>query len=265
MRLAGGPAALLSARPRTRSRWRSPALGVQVVAALAWLMYAVAVASATAPATGAGASIWWCMPGMAVGRAASSDLLVTVLAGIPMWLVMVLAMSLPAAIPAIQHVAVNSFRRRQWRAVAEFLAVYLGLWVAFGVVAMAGFALLPSASPYLLLALVLTLAAAWELAPPKRLALNRCHRTSPLAPRGLRATAAVLRFGWINGSACIGSCWLTMVAMLAAPSARLGWALGLMGLTAYTKLTRRPRRAARRTAAILGAAAVGVLLGVLVR
>jgi predicted metal-binding membrane protein len=113
------------------------------------------------------------------------------------------------------------------------------------------------------LAGVLALAAAWELTSLKRLSLNCCHRSSPFRPRGLRASVTVLRFGWINGSACIGSCWVAMVVMLLAPTAQIEWALGLSALMIYAKLTRTPRRAVLHTATALALAAMGVTIGLL--
>jgi predicted metal-binding membrane protein len=246
----------------TDVRWRAPAVVVQGVVLVAWIGYAAMLAAAGAPPGRAAPSAWWCMPGMTLGAGTSGgNPLDAALAGAAMWSVMVLAMTLPGAIPAVQHVAVNSLRPRQRRAAVEFLAVYLGLWLVFGLLAITGLALLPSISTEWLLALALLVATAWELTPLKRRALNRCHRSFPLPPRGVRASAAVMRFGWMNGSACIAMCWPTMLAMLLAPTARLGWAAGLTGLAIHSKLTRRPRRAARWAAALLGAAAIGVLLG----
>jgi predicted metal-binding membrane protein len=260
-RLASMPAAATLAPVPVR--WRSPVVGVQLVAAIAWVGFAAMLATTRASAASAQPTTWWCMPGMTLGRTASSDPLAAALAGAPMWTLMALAMTLPAAIPVAQHVAINSFRRRQWRAVAEFLAVYLGLWLAFGLLAMTGFALLYSTSQSLLLAACLILAAAWELTPLKRLALNRCHRSSPLPPRGWRASAGVARFGLMHGSACIASCWGAMLVMLTVPSGRLAWSAALTVVTAWEKLTRRPRRAARFTAAIFAGAAVGVVVSLL--
>jgi len=183
--------------------------------------------------------------------------------GIPMWSLMAAAMTLPAAAPAAQHVAINSFRRRQWQAVGLFLAVYLTMWLMFGALAMGGLALLPSWASRAVLVGMLALAATWELTPLKRRALDRCHRSTPLAPRGFRATAGVLRFGWINGGACVASCWPAMLLMLAIPAARLASAALLSVLMAYEKLTRRPRRARHRAAAVFGAAASSVAVALL--
>jgi predicted metal-binding membrane protein len=238
-------------------------IGVQVVAAFAWVGFAAMLAATRASAAGARPPAWWCMPGMTLGRTVSSDPLAAAVAGSPMWSLMALAMTLPAAIPVTQHVAINSFRRRQWRAVAEFLLAYLVLWLVFGFLAMTALALLPSASPSLLLAAGLLVAAAWELTPLKRVALNRCHRSSPLPPRGWRASAGVARFGVMHGGACIASCWGAMLVMLVAPSGRLAWSVALTVVTAWEKLTRRPRRAARVTAALFTGAAAGVALSLL--
>jgi predicted metal-binding membrane protein len=177
---------------------------------------------------------------------------------------MAFAMMLPTAIPAAQHVAVNSLRHRQWTAVGEYLAVYLGLWLLVGLLAIGALALLPATPSDLMLAGGLALAAAWELTPLKRRALNRCHRSSPLRPRGPQATTTVLRFAWINGSACIGSCGLAMLVMLLASTAQIEWALGLTALMVYTKLTRTPRRAVLRSATALALAAAGVTTGLFI-
>jgi predicted metal-binding membrane protein len=200
------------------------------------------------------------MPGMTLGGRTTSSPILAAIGGYPMWTLMVLAVTLPTTIPAAQHVAVNSFRDRQWPAVGEFLSVYLALWLAFGLVAMLIMALLPAVKPGAAMPMALALAVAWELTPWKRRALNRCHRSSPLPPRGWRARRAVGRFAWINGSACIASCWATMLAMMLAPTARLLWAVALAGLMAYEKFSRKPRRATRRAAGLLAAVAVGVAL-----
>jgi predicted metal-binding membrane protein len=245
--------------------WRraSPVLGVEVLAALAWIGLAAMAAALPSPApSGAStASIWLCMPGM--GGAGGGGPLAVAVAGLPMWALMSVAMNLPTAVPATRHVAVNSFRRRRRRAVAEFLAVYLALWLAFGLAAMTGLALLPAASPGLLPIAGLALAAAWELSPLKRRALNGCHRSAPLPPRGWRASAGVARFGLINGTACIASCWPAMLLMLTAPAGRLAWCAGLTAMMASEKLSRRPRRAARRVSAVLGVALAAAVVAAL--
>lgn len=182
-----------------------------------------------------------------------------------MWTLMSISTMLPAAIPAVRHVAVNSLRWRRRRAVVEFLAVYLGIWVAFGAVALGLLALWPSARTGTSLAAALALAAAWQLTLPKRRALLACHRSSALPPHGWRATAGVLRFGRRNGWACLGSCWAMMLVMALVTSGQIFWTVALTGFVSVEKLVQKPRRATRRTAALLATAALGAALLAVIR
>ncbi len=257
-------------------RGRPPAAvgAVIALAALAWVALALdLVPMAMASGGGAAKAIsgppWICaLPGMhmaAGGPGGSGGAAAQVLAGMPMWSLMALAMMLPVALPATSHVATNSMRRRRGRAVVEFLVAYLALWLAFGVLALLLLAMLPLDRAAVLLAAVLGLAAAWQLSPAKRWAINRCHRTSPLPPRGWRASLGTARFGFLHGGACVASCWPLMLVMAVAPSARLAWCAGLAGVGVAEKLALKPRRAARRVglALVLGTvvAALAVPLG----
>ena len=60
------------------------------------------------------------------------------------------------------------------------------------------------------------IAAVWQLAPIRLRALRACHRSVPLAPRGWRADADCLRFGWLTGGQCVLSCWALMLACVLA-------------------------------------------------
>jgi predicted metal-binding membrane protein len=240
-----------------------PVVGVAALAALAWAGLALGfgsmptMAGAAAPRF-ASSPPWICnlAPGsMAMGGpGAAGGSFSEALAAMPMWSLMAVAMMAPAALPASGHVAINSLRRRRGRAVGEFLIAYLALWVAFGLLVLPALALVPSTDTAQLAA-ALAFAALWELTPAKRWALNRCHRTSPLPPRGLRASLGTLRFGLLHGSACLASCWALMLVMALAPGARLVWCAGLGSITIAEKLARRPRRGARRASALLGLAA----------
>lgn len=178
-----------------------------------------------------------------------------------MWALMSVAMMLPAAIPAIAHVGVNSLRRRRRRAMATFAAVYLGLWLAFGGLVLALAPLWAPLDDGAVLAAALALAAGWQLTVWKRRALSACHRTVPLPPHGRRATAGVVRFGLRNGSACIGSCWALMLPMAAAGGgAMLPAMVALTGVVTVEKLARRPRRPTRLAAALLAGTALATAL-----
>jgi predicted metal-binding membrane protein len=210
-----------------------------------------------------GGGVWWCMPGMATGSGGRGVAAGAVLAGLPGWLLMSVAMTLPGVLPAAQHVAVNTMRRRRSLAVGVFLVVYLLLWLAAGAASLAVFAVLDLRATVALAAVTLALAAAYELTGVKRTALNRCHRTIRLPPSGWRAGLAAGRFGWVNASGCVGSCWVSMGVMLTLPAARPAGMLLLTGTMTFGRLARRPDRARRRVATVYTvAAALLVILAV---
>jgi predicted metal-binding membrane protein len=243
---------------------RRPTLSAELVLISAWTALLMLLAGEALARSGTSAGpLWWCapgeMPGMtsAVGRSAGRSTATAIAAGLPMWALMSSAMMLPAALPAVRHVAVNSLCWRRGRAIAEFLTVYLGIWVAYGVLVLGSLALLGRARGGGLMILALALAAAWELTQPKLRALRACHLSSPLPPSGWRASAGVARFGLRNGAACLGSCWAMMLVTAVATSGRLLWMLALTALVCVEKLANRPLRATRRTAALLAGGALG--------
>jgi predicted metal-binding membrane protein len=137
------------------------------------------------------------------------------------WCVMVTAMMVPTAAPALRRVAVNSLRRRRHRAMAVFLAGYLALWFAFGLGAVAVLLALdavlpPAVDRGLVPAALLLVAAGYELTSRKRRFLRACHLPFALPPTGRRADAACARFGVRHAGACLGSCGALMLAMSAA-------------------------------------------------
>ncbi len=181
-------------------------------------------------------------------------------ARVELWAVMCAAMMLPSANPVIEHVARNSLRWRRGRAVGGFVAVYLGIWIAYGAVALTIAGLMPPPTAPALAAALL-LAACWELTPLKLRALRACHRSVPLRARGWPATLSVIRFGSRNAGACVGSCWALMLVMTLVSSAHMLWMIGLTAIVCAQKLLPRQRRSTRISAAALVAAA-GIVLAV---
>src|SRR5215207_6691226 len=86
---------------------RHPEYGAVLVVVAAWGTVLGTHAGAGVHAAGAGA------PGTL--RAVQA---------LPVWTVMCVAMMVPAALPAVRHVAANSLRWRRRRAVAQFLIAY---------------------------------------------------------------------------------------------------------------------------------------------
>jgi predicted metal-binding membrane protein len=184
-------------------------------------------------------------------------------ASMGMWALMVVAMMLPSAVPAVRHVAANSLRRRRARAMVTFAAIYLVIWMAVGAVVMAALPAWTALDPDAVAAGALALAAVWQLSLPKRRALRDCHRPSPLPPSGRRATAGVARFALRNGTACVRACWAMMLAMAVATTATTFWMVAITGLVLTEKLAPRPRQATRAGAVLLAAGSALVVAGAL--
>lgn len=131
------------------------------------------------------------------------------------WSIMTLLMMVPVTLPAIRHLAFNSFRSRRPRAMAIYVTVYLIAWLVFGVVAIdlvsAG-ELLGMTAPALTIVTLLA-AAGWQLAPRRRRALLSCRRSVPLPPSGWRADAACARFATQQALHCMMICWPVMLLM----------------------------------------------------
>jgi predicted metal-binding membrane protein len=244
---------------------RPPMLAIGLGIAASWALLALAstdLAAGTGPASQP--LLWICTPGMAsmgaggpASTAGAGSAVALLTGGLPMWGLMAAAMMLPTALPAVRHVAVNSLYWRRRRAMAEFIAVFLVVWILFSAVALGALSAWGPASSAAALAGALALAALWQLTPLKLRALRACHRSRPLPPRGWRATAGVADFGLRNGAACLASCWAMMLTMATVSSARLAWMACLTGVAMAEKLSLKPVRTSRRTAALLAAAALG--------
>lgn len=250
---------------------RRPTLWVELGVAAAWiaLILGSTLAQGADSSGGSGwahGALWVCELG-AGGSSGGGDMGSatgldggSTLAGTPMWALMATAMMVPVAMPAVNHVGGKSLFWRRRRATAEFLAVFLGLWIAFGAIVLGALSSWgPAGSPYAFAA-ALALAALWQLTPLKLRAMRACHRSRRLPPRGWRASAGVADFALHNGSACIASCWAMMAAASLAGPASLLWMGAMTGVMTTEKLAEKPLRTSRRVAALLFAAACGVLL-----
>jgi predicted metal-binding membrane protein len=256
--------------PSLRPRWR-PTVPFELLIAGAWIVvlwWSVAGTGSSGPAGSRAARGMGQMPGMAqmpgMGRMPSMPgmnptMHLSAVLGLPMWVVMAVAMMLPGALPALSHVSTHSVRRRRGRAMTLFAIVYVGVWMIFGAVALVGAGAL-HASAGVELGLALTVAVGWQLTGYKRRALRDCHRGVPLPPRGWAANAGVARFGLVNAGACVRACWPAMLAMVFVPGSQMWiWMPALTGLMWAEKLASRPRWATRMVAAALTVAAVAAV------
>src|SRR5262245_57621725 len=193
------------------------------------------------------------MPGMSgtdmttaatsAGHAGTTGLLVG-------WALMCAAMMLPLALPAARHVAVNSFSPRRARALAVFVAAYLGVFIAPGLLLPLLDVALPGRDVHAgaLVGLGLLLAAAWQVTAWKRWAVLSCSGTVPLPPAGLAADRACAEFGLRQGLRCLAACWPLMVLMavvMVVPTTLPG-SLVLVGMALATPMTVAESRWRRR-------------------
>lgn len=244
----------VAAAPRRASRqrlrvlaWEHPEAGAAVVAALAWVGLLLAVAG-PAPIRHAHAAAHRDHP---------------LAAGAVGWMMMCVAMMVPAALPVARAHGRGALWVRRRRTVGLLLGGYLGVWAAFGVGAAALVALVQDGlgvDHRALLAATLLAAAAWELFARKWRAVRSCHQSDPLPPRGRRADAACVRAGVVYGRRCTASCWALMLAMAVAGHAELGLMVLVTVVVAAEKLLARPARLAVPIGAVLAADALIALV-----
>ena len=137
--------------------------------------------------------------------------------GMTEWTLRVIAMMFPLAIAPVRVTAERSLWRRRHRAIAEFLAGYVLVWLVVGAIGIWVLTTLPLVSGLglnLSTSLGLLVAAAWQLTPVKRRALRACHRTAPLAGSGWRADRDCVAYGLTTGGRCVVNCWAIMFACL---------------------------------------------------
>jgi predicted metal-binding membrane protein len=244
--------------------WRRPAASVEALTVCAWAATAAMLTGETvaraAPGHGA---IWWCgLGGMAgMGTSGSAGALPARLAGgMPMWMAMACAMMLPATFATARRVAEANRGSRGHAAVGHFLAGYLLVWATYGALALTlasvleGGAARPAA-----LALVLALAASWQLTGAKLRLLRAMRDPAPLPAASARRSLQTLAYGSRSGVACVGSCWAIMLVMALAGGERLLWMAALSTLVLVEHRARPERRVVGLGAGMLGLAGlVGV-------
>src|SRR5205085_1687546 len=124
-------------RPPPRAGERGALVAIAVGVVVSWVLL-VGIFGGGAMGRGKTVSTMSRMPGMPGMSAPSSGLRGSMLlhsgtaAALAMWALMVVAMMLPTALPAVRHVAAASLRWRRGRAIALFVSVYVSVWVAFG-------------------------------------------------------------------------------------------------------------------------------------
>jgi predicted metal-binding membrane protein len=182
------------------------------------------------------------------------------------WVVMMVAMMLPAVAPVVALYA-TAARRGVVAAVPVFVAGYLAVWVVSAVpayaVARAVNDPLMQGRPWVgrLAGATLLASAAYQLTPLKAVCLRHCR--SPMSffmarSKSLRGARAAVAAGAGHGVYCLGCCWALMAVLVVLGGMQLGWALALAAVITVEKLAPWGVAAGRVVAA--AAAGLGVAL-----
>jgi predicted metal-binding membrane protein len=167
------------------------------------------------------------------------------------WVVMMAAMMFPSITPMVLVFARIESQRRQRGATEEavstwiFVAGYLLVWTAFGLLAYGVFAAAQALSIDALAwdragrwvaAGVIAAAALYELTPAKDACLRRCRGPLDfLMERWREGRAGALLMGIEHGAWCAGCCWGLMAALFALGVMSVGWMVLIAGLIAVEK------------------------------
>jgi len=244
--------------------------GLLLLCALAWLYLA----------NGAGMAMDEAMP--SDGRMAM-DMVVPPMARpgfllvLIMWFVMMLAMMLPSAAPAILL-----YERVQERAAASeavsppasalvFAAGYLLCWFLFSTMA-ASIQLWLGAERLIeparlgltdrtAMALILLATGAYQLSPLKSVCLSHCRSPASFFARHWRpGWAGAVRLGLWHGAFCVACCWALMLLLFVGGVMNLAWVAVLSLLVLAEKLLPFGATIGRVIGVLLIAAGVGTLL-----
>jgi predicted metal-binding membrane protein len=171
-----------------------------------------------------------------IGARARGTMDVTVF--LVMWTIMMTAMMLPTAAPMVlAHLAVVRRRGGGVFPTTVFVAGYLAVWSATGIVpyvAYAGFSQLAAEAAHsrwlpMLAGGILVFAGAYQFTGWKQVCLDRCQ--SPFAfilthDFGGGARSA-LRAGLWHGTFCLGCCWALMLVLIVVGLMNLAWMVGI--------------------------------------
>ena len=161
-----------------------------------------------------------------------------------MWWVMMAAMMVPSAAPAILLYAnVRTMRGSDGPIAASwvFLSGYLALWLLFSIAAAMAQRVLTGPSMTLdsrpVEAAVLIAAGLYQLSPLKGACLSQCRAPAQFISRHWRpGWSGALRLGLLHGAYCVGCCWLLMALLFVGGVMNLLWIAGLTLLIAAEKL-----------------------------
>jgi predicted metal-binding membrane protein len=183
------------------------------------------------------------------------------------WATMMAAMMLPSAAPAV---LLFSRTARQSLMTTAFVAGYLGVWIAYGLLAYAVYRLIGSldpgflawdrAGPWIAGGAVIA-AGLYQLTPLKRVCLRHCR--SPLhflLARWRPGRLGALRMGAEHGLYCAGCCWALMLVLFAVGVMSVFWMVVVTAVVFVEKVLPGGERLPRALAVAL--VALGIWIAV---
>ena len=183
------------------------------------------------------------------------------------WIVMMAAMMLPSAIPAVTLYA-RLARDRTALAPLAFASGYLAVWAAIGLLAfgvalagshLAGDVLAWSRGGRWLAGAALLAAAAYQLTPLKEACLSKCRTPLGLMLGSWRpGRRGGFRLGAASGAWCAGCCWALMTSLFALGVMSIAWTALVAAIVGVEKTLPWRRVATAGTAGLL--LALGLLL-----
>lgn len=182
-----------------------------------------------------------------------------------MWCVMMVAMTLPSALPMVlTFAAVTRNRQRLGRPYVPttiFVSGYIAIWCAFSAVAAVGQWLLHrhallSASMATTSAIfggvLLVGAGVFQFTPFKRSCLTRCRGTLEfIITRWREGRSGAFRMGLEHGAFCTGCCWALMALLFVAGVMNMLWVAALTLLVCLEKILPARARVSLATGVVL--------------
>lgn len=163
---------------------------------------------------------------------------------IAMWWLMMLAMMLPSATPAVLLYARVRQTRGGETAIGQtwiFLAGYLSVWLVFSMAAALAQSLVADSSMALRNSVaqnaLLVVAGLYQLSPLKSACVGQCRSPGQFISHHWRpGWEGAVRLGVIHGAYCVGCCWMLMALLFVGGVMNLLWVVGLTVLVASEKL-----------------------------
>ncbi len=194
---------------------------------------------------------------------------------VSIWVVMMAAMMFPSLSPMVRTFAMVQSGRAEESGGAPvstglFIAGYVVVWTAFGLLAYAAFDLVGSLDLGALswdrggrfvAGAVLLAAAAYELTPLKEACLRRCRNPLGFVTSSWRdGPRGAVTMGAEHGAWCVGCCWALMASLFALGVMSIGWMVLIAALVAAEKMLPWPRVTNLGIALLLVLLAAGVAL-----